>query len=206
MSMYSKSSNITESFKDMKLSDYTDKSIAVQGDTRKYKEDLKKLGGKYNPQLKGGPGWIFPKTSEKDIKEFIKGGKRLVSEDEEKEGEKRVIDRYKECIKSDKVKDEVPSFLQATPTLSEFGLLLSTINNLVVKINKIDIAVSFLLNEDQKKTLNTIINSSAESNDKKNSYQSKEKVVKKIINKEEPDSGSDIDFEEVIPTKRLLRK
>ena len=219
MSSFEKSSNISQSFKEMKVSDYTDKSIAVQGDTRKYKEDLKKLGGKYNPQLKGGPGWIFPKTSEKDINSFITGGKRLVSEDEEKAGEKRTIERSKECIRSsetyipDKIKDTIPrSFSHTSPTLGEFGILLTTINNMASKINKIDIAISFLLSDDQKKTLNTIINSSAQeynmskNNEKKSNFQVKEKVVKKTIKKEsESDSGIDFD-DEVIPVKRLLRK
>ena len=60
------------SFTDLTIEDYTDKSIAVQGNTRKYKEDLKKLGGKYNGSLKNGPGWIFPKTLEKELRTIVK--------------------------------------------------------------------------------------------------------------------------------------
>ena len=58
------------------LSVYTDKSVVVQGeDTRKYKEELKSIGGKYNANLKTGPGWIFPKSKEQEIKDFIESNK-----------------------------------------------------------------------------------------------------------------------------------
>jgi hypothetical protein len=53
---------------------YTEKSITVNGsDTKKdeVKKALMDLGGKYNPNLRTGPGWIFPKKSEPKVKEFI---------------------------------------------------------------------------------------------------------------------------------------
>lgn len=62
------------SFNDIKIEEYTDRSIVVNGETRKYKEDLKKLGGKYNGNLKNGPGWVFPKSAENSVKTFIKEG------------------------------------------------------------------------------------------------------------------------------------
>ncbi len=42
--------------------DYSEKAIAVIGDTKSIKEKLKELGGKFNFRLSCGPGWIFPKT------------------------------------------------------------------------------------------------------------------------------------------------
>lgn len=67
--------NSTNSIK-LTLSDYTDKSVVVQGeDTRTYKEELKMIGGKYNANLKTGPGWIFPKNKEHEIKDFIEKNK-----------------------------------------------------------------------------------------------------------------------------------
>ncbi|EGT74804.1 Hypothetical protein GG7_1608 [Haemophilus haemolyticus M19107] len=45
------------------------KSFLVKGDTSPIKEDIKKLGGKWNNSLKG---WIFPKFKEIEIAEFIK--------------------------------------------------------------------------------------------------------------------------------------
>lgn len=90
-SKFFKSTNMStqNQFNDISVEDYTERSVVVRGETRTYKEDLKKLGGKYNGRLKGSPGWIFPKTMEKDIKKFIKDGKRIVSESEIKDSEIR---------------------------------------------------------------------------------------------------------------------
>ena len=83
-------------FTNITISNYSSNSIAVEGETKKYKEDLKKLGGKYNANLKNGPGWIFSKSSEKDVISFINGGKRLVSEEEEKKANELSKQRSKE--------------------------------------------------------------------------------------------------------------
>lgn len=39
---------------------YSDRSIAVIGDTKPIKDKLKELGGSFNFRLSCGPGWIFP--------------------------------------------------------------------------------------------------------------------------------------------------
>lgn len=41
---------------------YSEKAIAVIGETKPIKDRLKALGGKFNPRLKCGAGWIFPRT------------------------------------------------------------------------------------------------------------------------------------------------
>lgn len=45
------------------------KSFLVKGDTTQIKEDIKRLGGRWNSSLKG---WIFPKFKEIEVAEFIK--------------------------------------------------------------------------------------------------------------------------------------
>ena len=54
---------------------YTDKSFAVYGETKKYKDSLKNLGGKFNKNLKLGDdvaaGWIFSKKSLEKVMEFV---------------------------------------------------------------------------------------------------------------------------------------
>lgn len=45
------------------------KSFLVKGDTTQIKEDIKRLGGKWNSSLQG---WIFPKFKEIEVAEFIK--------------------------------------------------------------------------------------------------------------------------------------
>jgi hypothetical protein len=183
-------------FKDMKVSDYSDRSIVVQGDTRPYKEDMKKLGGKYNSQLKGGPGWVFPKTNEKEINDFIIGGKRLVPE----------VD-VKVCDERRKNSETPYSFSHANPSLGEFSILLSTINKMSAKINNIELALNFLLTEDQKKTLNTIVNASTMSSVEKDKSVGVKKVVKRVVKIEEGEEyESNSEEDEVIPMKRLLGK
>jgi hypothetical protein len=58
-------------FVDLILEEYSSLSLVVYGNTKDYKEDLKKLGGKYNPNLKKGAGWIFSKKFESEIRKWI---------------------------------------------------------------------------------------------------------------------------------------
>ena len=51
----------------MNIEDYTDKSFVVFGETKNYKDALKELGGKYNSNLKVGPGWIFSKANREKV-------------------------------------------------------------------------------------------------------------------------------------------
>ncbi len=59
---------------DLSCVDYSEKAIVVRGNTKEYKEELKKLGGKFNANLKDGAGWIFPKKNEDKILFFIANG------------------------------------------------------------------------------------------------------------------------------------
>jgi hypothetical protein len=71
----SKNSTAKDSAKDsLIVSNYTEKSVVVTGDTISHSNELKKLGGKYNPKLKTGPGWIFSKTREPAIQKYIETG------------------------------------------------------------------------------------------------------------------------------------
>jgi len=47
---------------------YSDKAIAVIGDTKPIKDTLKNLGGKFNFRLTCGAGWIFPSTKLEAVK------------------------------------------------------------------------------------------------------------------------------------------
>ena len=53
--------------------DYSEKAIAVTGDTRPLSEKFKAIGGRFNPRLSCGAGWIFPKTKESAVREILKG-------------------------------------------------------------------------------------------------------------------------------------
>ena len=47
--------------KNFEIIDYSEKSIAVVGDTKDIKDSLKEIGGAFNPRLRCGAGWIFSK-------------------------------------------------------------------------------------------------------------------------------------------------
>jgi hypothetical protein len=52
--------------------DYSEKAIAVIGDTKPVKDVLKTLGGRFNFRLTCGAGWIFPKTMQSRVIEALK--------------------------------------------------------------------------------------------------------------------------------------
>ena len=59
----------------IEIVDYSEKSVAVFGDTKSIKEELKAIGGKFNIGLKRGevkqPGWIFAKTKRAQIEAVL---------------------------------------------------------------------------------------------------------------------------------------
>lgn len=55
----------------VQIIDYSDKAIAVIGDTKPIKDELKSLGGRFNFRLTCGAGWIFPKTKETELRNFL---------------------------------------------------------------------------------------------------------------------------------------
>lgn len=52
----------------LQLVDYSEKAIAVIGDTKAIKNKLKELGGRFNPCLTCGAGWVFPKTKAESVR------------------------------------------------------------------------------------------------------------------------------------------
>ena len=53
---------------DLQLVEYSEKAVAIIGNTRKYSERLKDLGGRFNGKLKCGAGWIFSKKKEVELR------------------------------------------------------------------------------------------------------------------------------------------
>lgn len=56
---------------EIQIIDYSERAIAVIGDTKPIKDKLKELGGKFNFRLSCGAGWIFPKTKLTDIENLL---------------------------------------------------------------------------------------------------------------------------------------
>ena len=57
--------------KRLQIIDYSEKAIAIVGDTRAIKETLKTLGGRFNSHLSCGAGWIFSKAKEATLREAL---------------------------------------------------------------------------------------------------------------------------------------
>lgn len=53
--------------------DYSDKAIAVTGDTRKIAAELRSLGGRFNSRLSCGPGWIFSAKKRAELEALLAG-------------------------------------------------------------------------------------------------------------------------------------
>lgn len=57
--------------KGVQIIDYSEKAIAIVGETRAIKETLKTLGGRFNSHLSCGAGWIFSKAKEATLREAL---------------------------------------------------------------------------------------------------------------------------------------
>ena len=58
-----------------RIIDYSEKAVAVVGDTKDIKEQLKALCGRFNPKLSCGAGWIFSKKMLPELEKLLKNGK-----------------------------------------------------------------------------------------------------------------------------------
>ena len=60
---------------DFIIVNYSEKTIAVFGDTKPIKEQLKALGGRFNPKLiyngEKKAGWIFLKSKEQELRNLL---------------------------------------------------------------------------------------------------------------------------------------
>lgn len=55
------------------IEEYSEKAFVVRGDTKAHKETLMAKRGRYNPNLRGGPGWVFSKRHLENITAYISG-------------------------------------------------------------------------------------------------------------------------------------
>ncbi len=56
---------------DIKMVNYSDRALAIYGNTYEIKNQLKELGAKFNRNLRDGAGWIVPKSYESQISDII---------------------------------------------------------------------------------------------------------------------------------------
>jgi len=60
---------------DFIIVDYSEKALAVFGDTRPIKDYLSALGGRFNPKLtyqnEKRAGWVFSKSKEQEVRNLL---------------------------------------------------------------------------------------------------------------------------------------
>ena len=76
--------------------DYSEKAIALLGDTKPIKDKLRELGGRFNPRLTCGAGWIFPKKMESQVRELIGGASVVAATNNEPKNDDDK--QYKKCL------------------------------------------------------------------------------------------------------------
>lgn len=53
------------------VSEYSERAIVVRGETKPHKDALRNIGGKFNPHLRDGAGWIFSKHQWEAVNFFV---------------------------------------------------------------------------------------------------------------------------------------
>jgi hypothetical protein len=56
---------------EFQLIEYSEKAVAVVGDTKAVKDQLKELGGRFNGELTCGAGWVFPKSKVEQLEQLL---------------------------------------------------------------------------------------------------------------------------------------
>lgn len=93
--------------------DYSEKAIAIVGDTRDIKDKLKALGGRFNPRLSCGAGWVFSKKQRAEVEKLLQGGKVEKSSTKPKAKKNLAIDEAKaEYVKVWKDDEKMIKFCQ----------------------------------------------------------------------------------------------
>ena len=78
----------------IEIIDYSEKAIAVKGETKPIKEDLKKLGGRFNAKLTCGPAWIFAKTKREALEAFLGGEVAVTELSKQKKEDKPKVNKF----------------------------------------------------------------------------------------------------------------
>lgn len=63
----------------LQIINYSEKAVAVIGDTKEIKEQLKSMGGRFNPRLSCGAGWIFSAKKRDELESIIGTGKAALN-------------------------------------------------------------------------------------------------------------------------------
>lgn len=184
------------------VSDYSEKSVAVFGETKSIKDYLLSAGGLFNERLNNKvsgnrePGWIFVKGKEKEVKELVeKANKGLLPK--------------KESQSSSISESDMPPILRSNRTAKTtdskpaFDFTKEMYLALVSRIEKLENDNAILLQHVQNVPLEKKDLSSFQKAVKKDSTAEKTKKVEpKVVFEEESDEEDE--EENIVPTKSFL--
>lgn len=109
----------------LQIVDYSEKAIALIGDTKTIKDQLKRMGGRFNPRLSCGIGWIFPKSKLAEVQKFVEVGEMHKVEPKTKKDEQLWAD-YKQLLIRAHVK-RADEYMKDTSNLmrAECGIIIA---------------------------------------------------------------------------------
>jgi hypothetical protein len=172
---------------------YSEKAIAVFGESKPIKDNLSSLGGKFNPSLRGNgdekrAGWIFPKTKLDDVK--------------------KIIDQYNSgSIDQIPVPTEKKTYTKKSESTSSFEISKEMYLSLISRIERLEEEVSLSKRIIEK--LSPQIPSVTKINPNKPRQATQSLHFKDDDDEEEEEDDEKDDDEEeeqIVPQRRLLRK
>lgn len=114
----------------LNIIDYSAKCFVITGDTKQVKDDLKKLGGKFNARLSCGPGWVFSVSQRGKVEEYLNGGVSVSVQETtaaEKYNDKEFLNEYlnemRKAWNDSKMLDHFKNTFSSAVRLSCGGLL-----------------------------------------------------------------------------------
>jgi hypothetical protein len=110
----------------LQIVDYSEKAIAIVGDTKTIKDQLKKLGGRFNPKLSCGAGWVFPKSKLAEVQKFVEVGEMYKAEPKTKKDEQLWAD-YKALLVNAHGESRASEYMKDTSNLmrAECGIIIA---------------------------------------------------------------------------------
>ena len=109
----------------LKIINYSDKSIVVVGDgTKTHKDSLKELGGKYNPNLSGGAGWIFSKKATEKVQSFLEsiGQDNEINSDDEVKRDISGLKNFCSSLSKENISEPRKAFTELDPVAQKLFL------------------------------------------------------------------------------------
>lgn len=141
----------------VRIVSYTDKSVVVIGDTKKHKDSLKNLGGKWNASLTNKEtgekfmGWIFYLSKQREVQSWIDNGCPDVVESKSGERESKQVDfQPKMKITSS---NQPNSPISSTNSDDRIRQLEKSIEMLISKVASLEVEVASLKRDKTKEEI-----------------------------------------------------